>query len=162
MAISTKKKNLIIAMWKTGKYKSYTSIAKHYKISTKTAQKIIGSNTHSNEDIVEMGVVYESAKKSIKNPHEITTIERAVEERTEMDILREDLQLNNLKISKLAQAKIIQNKDDIDLTNIKAVTGAIKDIEAVANPQTSKTDVTVNNQNNNSLVSQNKIELEFL
>ena len=81
MAISTKKKNIIIAMWKTGNFKSYTSIAKHYKISTKTAQKILGENSHDNEDIVDLGVQYEMAKISTKNPHEITSIEKVVNDR---------------------------------------------------------------------------------
>ena len=91
MAISTKKKNIIIAMWKTGEFKSYTAIAKHYKISTKTAQKIISDSTHENEDIVELGVKYEMAKKSTKNPHEINTIEKVVEERVKASNVIYDL-----------------------------------------------------------------------
>ena len=78
MAISTKKKNIIIAMWKTGEFKSATALAKHYKISTKTAQKIIAEIDHSNKDIVDLGVQYEMAKNSTKNPHEINTIEKVV------------------------------------------------------------------------------------
>lgn len=91
MAISTKKKNIIVAMWKTGEFKSYTAIAKHYKISTKTAQKIIQDTAQENEDIVDLGVQYEMAKKSTKNPHEINTIEKVVEERVKASNLVYDL-----------------------------------------------------------------------
>ena len=81
MALSTRKKNIIIAMWKTGEFKSATAIAKHYKISTKTAQKIIGVTPHTNEDTVALGVEYNMALNSTKNPHEINTIEKVVSER---------------------------------------------------------------------------------
>jgi len=81
MAISTRKKNLIIAEWKAGKYKSYYAIAKAHKINEKTAKKILVEIPHENSDIVEAGVVYESAKKSVKNPIEINAIENTVNER---------------------------------------------------------------------------------
>ena len=96
MAISTKKKNIIIAMWKTGNFKSYTSIAKHYKISTKTAQKIIGSNTHDNEELVELGVKYEMAKNSTKNTHEIKAVENIVKDRIKVHDITNDI-LNGIQ-----------------------------------------------------------------
>ncbi len=41
MALSTKRKNQIIADWKAGRFKSYYAVAKHYKISEPTAKKVI-------------------------------------------------------------------------------------------------------------------------
>ena len=35
----------------------------------------------------------------------------------------------------------LEQKDDIDLTNIKAVSGTLKDIESIANPQSNKIEV---------------------
>jgi hypothetical protein len=107
MAISTKKKNIIIAMWKTGEFKSFTAIAKHYKISTKTAQKIINETPQENESIVEIGVQYEMAKKSTKNPHEINTIEKVVQERVKASNLIYDL--TNLNLEKL-ESHLRENK----------------------------------------------------
>jgi len=81
MALTTNKKNKIIADWKTGKFKSYTQIAKHYKIDPKTAKKILNGIQQSNADIVEAAVVVDNAKKSIKNPVEFKAVENAIEER---------------------------------------------------------------------------------
>ena len=81
MAISTRKKNLIIAEWKAGKYKSAYAVSKAHKISDKTAKKIIAGIQQENADIVEAGVMYESAKKSVKNPIEINAIESVVNDR---------------------------------------------------------------------------------
>ena len=96
MALSTKKRNIILAMWKTGEFKSATAIAKHYKISTKTAQKIIAENSHDNEDIVDLGIQYNMALKSTKNPHEINTIEKVVSERVKASNIIYDLTGDNL------------------------------------------------------------------
>ena len=54
---------------------------------------------------------------------------------------------NNRKLSKLAQGIIIKHKDNFDHSNIKNLTGALKDIESIANPQASKTDILINNTN---------------
>ena len=42
--------------------------AKAHKVNKRTAKKILVEIPHENSDIVEVGVVYESAKKSTKNP----------------------------------------------------------------------------------------------
>ena len=91
MALSTKKKNIVLAMWKTGKFRSFTSIAKHYKISPKTAQKIIGDTAHSNEDAVNLFTQVEHIKKSSKNPHEIKAIESVAKERTIADQIEDEV-----------------------------------------------------------------------
>ena len=157
MAISTKKRNAIIAMWKTGNFKSYTAIAKHYKISTKTAQKIIGENSHAHEDIVELGVQYEMAKKSTKNPHDINSIEKVVQGRIDTMELDNELIENNRKLAKLAQGVVLKNKDKFDHSNIRNLTGALKDIENIANPQSGK--VEINTQNNNQVNNTTEIEV---
>ena len=97
MAISTRKKNMIIADWKTGKFKSYYSIAKHHKINEKTAKKILDKIPHENSDVVEVCVVAESAKKSVKNPIELKAVENAVQERLKVDEIS-NLLLDKMKI----------------------------------------------------------------
>jgi len=47
----------------------------------------------------------------------------------------EELMTNNRKISKLLQSVIIQNRNDINLKNIKSVSSTLKDIESIANPR---------------------------
>lgn len=81
MAISTRKKNLIIAEWKAGKYKSYYAVAKAHKIDISTAKKILVNIEQSNIAIVDAGVMYESAKKSTKNLVEINVVETEVANR---------------------------------------------------------------------------------
>ena len=151
MAISTKMKNVIVAMWKTGEFKSFTSIAKHYKISTKTAQKIIGNKAHSNEDVIELGVKYEMAKKSTKNPHEINSIEKVVKGRVDTIDIDNILVKQNRIIAKATQSVISEKirNNELTLKNVKNVTGAIKDIEAIANPTSSGTEVNIQNNQSN-------------
>ena len=62
---------------------------------------------------------------------------------------------NNRKLAKMAQGIIIKNKDNFNHTNIRNLTGAIKDIENVANPTTSSTNIT----NTNAQQTNNKIEI---
>ena len=89
MAISTKRRNQIIADWKAGRFKSYYAVAKHYKISEPTAKNILADISQSNADIVDVGVAYEKAKKLSKNLVEVRAIEKLVKERTIADEIEE-------------------------------------------------------------------------
>lgn len=107
MALSTKRKNQIIADWKAGRFKSFYAVAKHYKISEPTAKNILVDISQSNADIVEIGVAYESAKKISKNLVEIKAIEALVAERTIKDDIK-DLALETT----LANIKSVKQKID--------------------------------------------------
>ena len=48
---------------------------------------------------------------------------------------------NNRKIAKMLQGVIVAKRQDITLSNIKNVSGVIKDIESIANPTANKTEV---------------------
>ena len=80
MALSTKKKNIIIADWKTGAY-TKKQLEKKHKTTYKTLAKIIQGIEPTNADIVRVCSEAENAKKSIKNPHEIKAVETVVKER---------------------------------------------------------------------------------
>lgn len=69
-----------------------------------------------------------------------------------LDTLEQDNELigNNRKIAKILQGIIVANRQDINLGNIRNVSGTIKDIEAMANPQNNRQDITVNTQTNMS------------
>lgn len=42
--------------------------------------------------------------------------------------------MNNRKLASMAQGILLKNKDEFNEKNIKNLTGAIRDIEAIANP----------------------------
>lgn len=110
MAISTKRKNQIIAEWKAGLFSSYNSIATTYKIDPKTVKKILDGISQSNTAVVEVGVVYENAKKSIKNPNEIKAIEKAIIERTIADDIQ-DLVLSGTLLNLKSIVKKIEAEE---------------------------------------------------
>lgn len=109
MALSTKRKNQIIADWKAGRFKSFYAVAKHYKISEPTAKNILADIPQSNADIVEVGVAYETAKKLSKNLVEVKAIERVVAERTIKDEIR-DLALETT----LANIRSVRKKIELE------------------------------------------------
>lgn len=98
MALSTRKKNIIIADWKTGKYANPNALAKAYKVDRKTVIKLIDGISPENASTVEAGVKYE-LEKSQKNPTEKMAIEKAVKEKTAAERMRDVVLDNSLKIS---------------------------------------------------------------
>lgn len=112
MAISTKRKNQIIAEWKAGLFTSYNAVAVHYKVDPKTVKKILDGISQSNADIVDVGAKYESAKKSIKNPNEIKAIEKAILIRTIADDI-EDVALDGT----LLNVKSVKKKIELEELN---------------------------------------------
>lgn len=77
MALSTRKKNIIIADWKTGFYKQKDMLKKH-KIDRKTFVKIVEGILPTNADAVEVLHEAEMVKNSLKNPHELKAVENVV------------------------------------------------------------------------------------
>ena len=97
MAVSTKKRNIIIAEWKTGIYKSKNALAKEYKLDPKTIVRILKGIMQDNALLVESAVIVENAKKTLKNPMEITAVEKAVKTLTESESLIKNLTVKALK-----------------------------------------------------------------
>ena len=116
MAISTRKQNIIRADWKAGRYKSHTALAKHYKLDPKTVRKILGELSQSHTELVELGAVYENAKKSLKNPTEIKAVEKAVEERTIADEI-EDLVFKGTRTNVKKVIKVLKNGKKLEKIN---------------------------------------------
>ena len=89
-------------------------------------------------------------------------IAEMLEAKVNTQIADNELIGNNRKLLKSFQSLIvsgIRNKDVYKTaSDIRAGVGSIKDIEAVANPQSSKTDVILNNQTN---IQQNNISIEW-
>ena len=59
-----------------------------------------------------------------------------------------ELMGNNRKIAKMLQGIIVSNRNSINLQNIKTVSGVIRDIESIANPQANKKEINIQNSNN--------------
>lgn len=116
MALSTRKINQIKAEWKAGKYKTAYAVSKAHKIDTKTASKIIDGISQSNADIIEVCVVAENAKNSVKNPIERKVIEAMVKERTIADEIEDsvlDGTLMNVKsVNRKLQSEEVENMQD--------------------------------------------------
>lgn len=116
MALTTNKKNKIIAEWKAGLFKSYYAVAKHYKITQETAKKILLNITQSNTDIVAAGVMYETSKKLTKNLVEVKAIEKAVKELSIADQVEAEAfsaTLENIRsVRKKIQLEEVDNMQD--------------------------------------------------
>ena len=121
MALTTNKKNKIIAEWKAGLFTSYNAVATTYKIDPKTVKKILDGISQTNTDIVEAGAIYETAKKSIKNPNEIRAIEKAIKR----DLSAEELKLDIYE----AQSLAVQRVKELLTSNKKIVAMKLKNGE---------------------------------
>ena len=91
MALSTKKKNIIIAQWKAGKFSNPTAAAKHHKIDRKTAAKILKDIPQTNAELSELAGEVERQKKSLKNPVEIAAVENRAKELSIADQIEEQV-----------------------------------------------------------------------
>ena len=84
MALSTRKKNIIIADWKTGAF-TKKELEKKHKISFKTLDKLISGIMATNADAVSVLHDAEMVKNSIKNPVELKAVENVVKSRLKVD-----------------------------------------------------------------------------
>ncbi|MFX4154247.1 hypothetical protein ACOL23_04810 [Aliarcobacter butzleri] len=87
--LSDRQKNNIIAKFKTGTYTNI-QLAKLYKVDEKTIRNITAGLSKDNADIVEAGVLLEKAKKSEKNPIEISEINKAIEYRLKQEFTEDN------------------------------------------------------------------------
>lgn len=73
-------------------------------------------------------------------------------------ILDNELISNNRKLAKMLQGVIVNERQKINIGNIKQVSSTLKDIETIANPQANRIDTIINNtnatQNNTTLTAE--------
>ena len=147
--LTLKQKENIKALFDTGNY-SKNGLAKKYKVNEKTVRRIVGKEPPKHRDLVDKAIEVEVRKKAELKPSELRAVEKVIISRVNTIEIDNELMKENREIAKILQETITAQQEDIDLTNIKAVSGTLKDIEAIANPQANKTDVTVNTQVNNT------------
>ncbi len=175
MAISTRKKNLIVAEWKAGKYKSYYAVAKAHKISQPQAKKILANLSHENAHIVEAGVVYESAKKISKNLVEINAVETEVANRLKVfDITNTVLDgIHNLAKGGKAQKVVTEGlgeggttatvvEYDLQAKDYKDIQDAVDKASLTLGVNARHSQSQVNIQNNNKNEQNNVLKVEWI
>jgi len=161
MAFSDRKRRSIIADWKTGEY-SMGQLAKKHKINKSTVSRLCnGVQRGENAHIVEAFATVEAikiAKVGNGNATEIAAAEREARRKVQLQRMNETLIDQNRELLLKAQTEISKqlNGGIDDPKDIKPITGAIKDIESVANP---KPDVAI--QNNISSAPQ-QIQVVFV
>jgi len=153
MALSTRKKNQIIADWKAGRFQSYYAIAKHYKINEKTAKKILENIPHENAYIVEVCSIAEEAIKSVKNPVELNAVENAVKERLKVHEITHDILDGISKLTKGGKAQKVVTESEGGGSNSAKVIDY--DFTQGINQRHANTNLQVNTQVNNETNIQN-------
>lgn len=98
MALSTRKKNIIRAEYRAGKYANPSQAAKAHGIDRKTAVKILEGVTPENAALVEAAVIVESTKNSLKNPVDRAAVEAEVKSRLSDEELRAKVDDATLKV----------------------------------------------------------------
>ena len=78
------------------------------------------------------------------------TQKKEMVERIETILQDNEIIENNRKLLKMAQGILVKNRDNFDYTNIRNLTGAVKDMESVSNPQSNKIENNINMQQNNT------------
>jgi hypothetical protein len=154
MAISTKKKNIIIAEWKTGAY-TKAHILKKHKIDRKTLNKIISNIKQENAELVELCTAAESAKNSLQNPHEIKAIEEVIKNRLNVHTLANSILdgvsslVKKGKVQKvLIDGQIVEY--DLQASDYKSLADAVDKASLTlgVNQRHANNNIQVNTQNN--------------
>ena len=102
-----------------------------------------------NEDVTALSSFKQGCEQVSELLHKADTEEKknAIVNQINTIIEDNDLIVNNRRIAKLLQGVIANNKHSINLQNIKTVSGVIRDIEAIANPQANKQEINIQNTN---------------
>jgi len=159
MALSTRKKNQIIADWKAGRFISYYAIAKHYQISNPTAKEILVNIPQSNTDIVEAGVTYEKAKKLNKNLIEVKAIEALVKERTIADEIQDIVLSGTLANLKSVKSKIEKEEVETMQDHRHAQELFDKALITAGKADRHAPKIEVNTQNNQQVITQKRVSI---
>jgi hypothetical protein len=121
-----------------------TDILRKFRVDTKTLSNKINTEKWviTGEIKAELDGFYEHSHKTAQN------IEKLLPEVQELVVMKintmeqdNELISNNRKIAKMLQGIIVSNRNEINLNNIRNVSGVMKDIEQIANP-TTRTDIS--------------------
>ena len=142
--------------------KAFTQLSKAYSVNrttiTKKAKKEdwqYGKNSHivTLEASAIKGIQKVSEEKAHLNHTEITAIENGVKKQLE----KEEINNTTMHLAKMMQAQLLEAIPNMKIDDLKPkdITGALKDIHDIANPQTSKTEI------NNTNSTQNIVTVEI-
>jgi hypothetical protein len=174
MAISTRKKNLVIADWKTGAY-SLNSLAKKHKISTFSVKKICSKIPQDNADVVELCTAAESAKKQTKNKQEILAVEEVVNNRLKVYEISNTILDGVDKLVKRGKAQKVVTESlgesgssatvveyDLQAKDYKELQDAVDKASLTLGVNARHAQNQVNIQNNNKNEQNNVIRVEYI
>ncbi len=174
MAISTRKKNLVIADWKTGAY-SLNALAKKHKISVNSVKKICTKIPQENAEVVELCTIAESAKKCTKNAQEILAVEEVVKNRLMVYDISNTILQGIEKLAKGGKAQKVVTESlgeagssasvveyDLQSKDYKDLQDAVDKASLTlgVNQRFSQNQVNIQNNNQNNQLS--KIDINFL
>jgi len=174
MAISTRKKNMVIADWKTGAY-SLNALAKKHKISVNSVKKICTNVPQENADLVELCTEVESAKKCTKNAQEIKAIEEVVNNRLKIHDVSNTILQGIEKLAKGGKAQKVVTESlgeagssatvveyDLQAKDYKDLQDAVDKASLTlgVNPRFAQNQVNI--QNNNKNEQNNVIRVEYI
>lgn len=114
MALSTRKKNTIIAEWKTGEYKK-NALAKKHKISPSTLGLLVEGIPTSNEELLKKAIEVEEQKSRITKVEE-QAIEKEVQRHMKNAKLAESIIDLSLQVTAKNIAKVHKDVDSKHLT----------------------------------------------
>lgn len=100
-------------------------------------------NSDINNDINEF--IATSQKLANNSTHD--EINDIIVNKINTQILDNELISNNRKLAKMLQGVIVNERQKINIGNIKQVSSTLKDIETIANPQANRVDTIINNTN---------------
>jgi hypothetical protein len=135
-----------------------SDILRKFRVDTKTLSNKINTEKWvvTGEIKAELDGFYEHSHKTAQN------IEKLLPEVQELVVMKintmeqdNELISNNRKLAKMLQGVIVSSRNEINLNNIKNVSGVLKDIESIANP-TVKTEINNTNATQN-IVSEIRI-----
>jgi hypothetical protein len=169
MAISTRKKNIVIADWKTGAY-SLNSLSKKHKISVNSVKKICTNVEQENSEIVDLCMVAES-KKCTKNAQEIKAIDEVVKNRLKVYDISNTILKGVEKLAKggkaqkvvtesigdgMSKATIVEH--DLQAKDYKDLQDAVDKASVTLGVNARHSNQQVNIQNNNQINQLNTID----
>lgn len=115
-------------------------------------------NSDINNDINEF--IATSQKLANNSMHD--EINDIIVNKINTQILDNELISNNRKLAKMLQGVIVNERQKINIGNIKQVSSTLKDIETIANPQANRIDTIINNTNATQVNNENnKLIVEF-
>jgi len=160
MALTTNKRNKIIAEWKAGIYPSMAQLAKVHKVSAKTISRITKDISQDNAYLLEVQTALEIEKRSLKSPIEVAVIDREVIKRTKQAQIDGKIQIKSRKILNKFLSNMNKGIEQGDYQDPEEILTGAKAIETIVKVVTPKEPTSIINNSNSNAQQTNIQEIE--